>query len=122
MPDIDEARGFYGDTLGLKVELMEGPGLLTLHLAGDRPTLIYPKPDFQPATYTILNFPVDDIDATVEELSARGVKFEQYDGFDQDDKGIARGKRGRRSPGSRTRQGTSCRCSSRRSSAAARPG
>jgi catechol 2,3-dioxygenase-like lactoylglutathione lyase family enzyme len=90
VPDIDAARGFYGDTLGLKVELMEGPGLLTLHLAGDRPTLIYPKPDFQPATYTILNFPVDDIDAAVEELSARGVKFEQYDGFGQDDKGIAR--------------------------------
>ena len=90
VPDIEEARGFYGDTLGLKVELMEGPGLLTLHLAGDRPTLIYPKPDFQPANYTILNFPVDDIDATVEELSARGVKFEQYDGFGQDEKGIAR--------------------------------
>jgi catechol 2,3-dioxygenase-like lactoylglutathione lyase family enzyme len=92
VPDIDAARGFYGDTLGLKVELMEGPGLLTLHLAGDRPTLIYPKPDFQPATYTILNFPVDDIDATVEELSARGVKFEQYDDFGQDDKGVARGE------------------------------
>ena len=92
VPDIDEARGFYGDTLGLKVELMEGPGFLTLDLAGDRPTMIYPKPDFQPATYTILNFPVDDIDATVEELSARGVKFEQYDGFDQDDKGVARGE------------------------------
>ena len=90
VPDIDAARGFYGDTLGLKVELIEGPGLLTLHLAGDRPTLIYPKPDFQPATYTILNFPVDYIDAAVEELSARGVKFEQYDGFGQDDKGIAR--------------------------------
>jgi catechol 2,3-dioxygenase-like lactoylglutathione lyase family enzyme len=90
VPDIDEARGFYEDTLGLKVELIEGPGLLTLHLGGDRPTMIYPKPDFQPATYTILNFPVDDIDAAVEELSARGVKFEQYDGFGQDDKGIAR--------------------------------
>jgi catechol 2,3-dioxygenase-like lactoylglutathione lyase family enzyme len=91
VPDIDEARTFYGDTLGLEVEFIDGPGLLTLHLAGDRPTLIYPKPDFQPASYTILNFPVDDIDATVEELSARGVKFEQYDGFGQDDKGIARG-------------------------------
>jgi len=90
VPDIEEARGFYGDTLGLNVELMDGPGLLTLNLAGDRPTLIHPKPDFQPATYTILNFPVDDVDATVEELSARGVKFEQYDGFGQDDKGIAR--------------------------------
>jgi catechol 2,3-dioxygenase-like lactoylglutathione lyase family enzyme len=91
VPDIEEARRFYGDTLGLNVELMEGPGLLALHLAGDRPTLIYPKPDFQPASYTILNFPVDDVDAAVDELTARGVQFERYDGFDQDEKGIARG-------------------------------
>jgi catechol 2,3-dioxygenase-like lactoylglutathione lyase family enzyme len=92
VPDIEAARGFYADTLGLKVELMEGPGLLTLHLAGERPTLIYPKPDFTPATYTILNFPVEDVDAAVEELTARGVTFEHYDGFDQDEKGIARGQ------------------------------
>ena len=92
VPDIEEARRFYGDTLGLQVELMEGPGLLTLHLAGDRPTLIYPKPDFEPATYTILNFPVDDVDAAVDDLAARGVQFERYEGFDQDDKGIARGE------------------------------
>jgi catechol 2,3-dioxygenase-like lactoylglutathione lyase family enzyme len=91
VPDIDEARRFYGETLGLNVELMEGPGLLTLHLAGDRPVMIYPKPDFEPATYTILNFPVDDVEAAVDELSSRGVQFERYDGFDQDDKGIARG-------------------------------
>jgi catechol 2,3-dioxygenase-like lactoylglutathione lyase family enzyme len=91
VPDIEVARKFYGDTLGLNVELIEGPGLLTLHLAGDRPTLIYPKPDFEPATYTILNFPVDDVEAAVDELSARGVQFEHYDGFDQDEKGIARG-------------------------------
>ncbi|HEX5895251.1 MAG TPA: VOC family protein [Thermoleophilaceae bacterium] len=91
VPDIDEARRFYGETLGLNVELMEGPGLLTLHLAGDRPVMIYPKPDFEPATYTILNFPVDDVEAAVDELSARGVQFERYDGFDQDEKGIARG-------------------------------
>jgi catechol 2,3-dioxygenase-like lactoylglutathione lyase family enzyme len=91
VPDIEEARKFYGDTLGLKVEPIEGPGLLTLHLAGERPTLIYPKPDFEPANYTILNFPVDDGDAAVDELSARGVQFERYDGFDQDEKGIARG-------------------------------
>ena len=64
---------------------------MTLHLAGDRPTLVYVKPDFAPATYTILNFPVDDIDKAVDELSARGVHFEQYDGFDQDEKGISRG-------------------------------
>ena len=91
VPDIDEARRFYGETLGLNVELMEGPRLLTLHLAGDRPVMIYPKPDFEPATYTILNFPVDDVEAAVDELSARGVQFERYDGFDQDEKGIARG-------------------------------
>ena len=90
VPDIEAARKFYGETLGLEVELLEGPGLLTLHLAGDRPTLIYPKPDFEPASYTILNFPVDDIDAAVDELTARGVQFEKYDGFDQDEKGISR--------------------------------
>ena len=65
--------------------------LLALHLAGGRDTLIYNKPDFTPATYTILNFPVDDVDAAVDELTARGVQFERYDGFDQDEKGIARG-------------------------------
>jgi catechol 2,3-dioxygenase-like lactoylglutathione lyase family enzyme len=91
VPDIEEARRFYGETLGLNVELIEGPGLLTLHLEGDRPVMIYPKPDFEPATYTILNFPVDDVEAAVDELSSRGVQFERYDGFDQDEKGIARG-------------------------------
>ena len=90
VPDIEEARTFYADKLGVRVT--EDNGLLTLHLAGgDRPTLIYPKPDFEPATYTILNFPVDDVEAAVDELSARGVQFEQYDGFGQDEKGIARG-------------------------------
>ena len=91
VPDIEAARRFYGDTLGLNVEVIDGPGLLTLHLAGDRPVLIYPKSDFEPASYTILNFPVDDIDAAVDELTARGVQFERYDGFEQDEKGIARG-------------------------------
>ena len=88
--DIEAARRFYGETLG--IEVTEEHGMLTLHLAGDRPTLIYPKPDFTPATYTILNFPVDDVEAAVDELSARGVEFERYEGFDQDDKGIARGQ------------------------------
>jgi catechol 2,3-dioxygenase-like lactoylglutathione lyase family enzyme len=64
--DLDKARAFYGDTLGLKVEPMGGAPLMTLHLAGDRPTLIYAKPNHTPADYTILNFPVDDIDAAVE--------------------------------------------------------
>ena len=64
---------------------------MSLDLAGDRGTLVYQKPDFTPATYTILNFPVDDIDQAVDELAARGVSFERYDGFEQDEKGIARG-------------------------------
>jgi catechol 2,3-dioxygenase-like lactoylglutathione lyase family enzyme len=86
--DIDAAREFYRDTLGLKVT-DEAMGILTLHLAGDRPTMVYPKPDFEPATYTILNFQVDDVGAAVDGLSSRGVEFERYDGFDQDEKGIA---------------------------------
>jgi catechol 2,3-dioxygenase-like lactoylglutathione lyase family enzyme len=89
--DLEKAREFYGETLGLDVEPDDGPGLLTIHLAGDRDTLIYPKADHQPATYTILNFPVDDIDAAVEGLTARGVSFERYDGMEQDDNGVARG-------------------------------
>ena len=87
---VQKAREFYGDTLGLKTS--EEYGLLTLHIAGDRPTLAYPKPNHTPADYTILNFPVDDIDKAVDELTARGVRFEKYDDFDQDEKGIARGE------------------------------
>jgi len=88
--DLQKAREFYGETLGLKTS--EQYGLMTLHLAGGRDTLVYPKPDFTPATYTILNFPVDDIDKAVDELAARGVRFERYDGFEQDEKGISRGE------------------------------
>lgn len=88
--DLQKAREFYGETLGLKTS--EEYELMTLHLAGDRDTLVYPKPDHAPATYTILNFPVDDIDKAVDELSARGVRFERYDDFKQDEKGIARGE------------------------------
>jgi catechol 2,3-dioxygenase-like lactoylglutathione lyase family enzyme len=90
--DLQKAREFYEGTLGLKVS--EEYGLLTLHLAGDRNTLIYPKPDFTPATYTILNFQVEDIDETVDELAARGVRFERYEDFEQDEKGIARPESG----------------------------
>jgi catechol 2,3-dioxygenase-like lactoylglutathione lyase family enzyme len=93
VPDIERARAFYGDTLGLKTSI-EGPGLLNLHLAGDRDTLVYPKPDHEPANYTILNFQVDDIDAAVDELTSRGVEILRYEGFDQDDKGIARDPEG----------------------------
>jgi catechol 2,3-dioxygenase-like lactoylglutathione lyase family enzyme len=93
VPDLAQAEEFYGQTLGLETELLdEQNGLLTLHLAGGRDTLIYRKPDHHPATYTILNFRVDDIDAVVDGLAERGVEFERYDGFDQDEKGIARGR------------------------------
>jgi catechol 2,3-dioxygenase-like lactoylglutathione lyase family enzyme len=87
--DLEKAREFYGETLGVRTS--EENGLLTLHLAGDRDTLVYPSPGFTPASYTILNFPVDDIDAAVDALSARGVQFERYDGFEQDERGVARG-------------------------------
>ena len=89
--DIARAKEFYGDTLGLRVS--EENGLLTLHLAGERNTLVYPKPDHTPATFTILNFPVTDIEKTVEDLTSRGVEFERYEGTDieTDEKGIFRG-------------------------------
>jgi catechol 2,3-dioxygenase-like lactoylglutathione lyase family enzyme len=91
--DLGKAREFYGDTLGLQTKVLdEENGVMSLELAGDRTTLIYLKPgDLVPANYTILNFPVDDIDSAVDELASRGVEFERYDGFDQDEKGIARG-------------------------------
>ena len=93
--DLAKAKEFYGDTLGLRLSVLdEDNGLLTLHLAGDRDTFVYVKPDFTPATYTILNFGVDDIDKAVDELGAKGVRFERYDGFEQDDKGIAHGPPG----------------------------
>jgi catechol 2,3-dioxygenase-like lactoylglutathione lyase family enzyme len=86
--DVQKARDFYAEKLGLKTS--EEHGLLTLHLAGDRDTIIYQKPDYAPATYTVLNFPVDDIDQVVDELAKRGVEFERYDGFEQDEKGVFR--------------------------------
>jgi catechol 2,3-dioxygenase-like lactoylglutathione lyase family enzyme len=90
--DLQKAHEFYGETLGLKTSVLdEQNGLMMLHLAGGRDTLVYRKPDFAPATYTILNFAVDDIDKAVDELTARGVRFERYDGFEQDEKGVARG-------------------------------
>ncbi|MFE4537199.1 VOC family protein [Streptomyces scopuliridis] len=87
--DIDEARRFYGETLGLRVE--EEHGLLRLRLAGGTTVLVYPKPGHTPASFTILNFPVDDIDAAVDELGRRGVTFERYPGMEADDKGVFRG-------------------------------
>ena len=92
VPDTDEARRFYGETLGVRTEVYdEENGLLALHLAGGRDVLLYRKPDFTPATYTVLNFQVDDIDKAVASLRERGVELERYDGFDQDEQGVARG-------------------------------
>ena len=89
--DLEKVREFYTKTLGLKVT--KEHGLLTLHLAGGNNVLIYPKSNHVPATFTVLNFPVDDVDLAVEELSKRGVRFEKYNGpeIKTDEKGIMRG-------------------------------
>lgn len=89
--DLPRAKAFYGRTLGLEVD--ESDGFLTLRLAGGATVLIYPKRRHVPATYTVLNFPVDDVDAAVDELTQRGVRFERYSQPDlkTDDKGISRG-------------------------------
>lgn len=88
--DQAAAAEFYGKTLGLGVE-DNGMGL-QLKLAGGGIVFVYPKEDHTPASFTILNFPVEDIDAAVDELAGKGVEFEHYEGMHQDDKGIARGK------------------------------
>jgi catechol 2,3-dioxygenase-like lactoylglutathione lyase family enzyme len=87
--DVEAAQAFYGDTLGLRTSVENG--ILVLHIAGDRDTIVYPRPGHVPAEYTILNFPVDDVGAVVAELTRRGVRFERYDGFPQDDDGVMRG-------------------------------
>ncbi len=86
--DLARAEDFYGKTLGLRTSRENG--LLTLQIAGERPVIVYPKPDHEPAGFTILNFPVEDIDGAVDQLFARGVQIERYDGFGQDERGIQR--------------------------------
>lgn len=94
---IDEARNFYADVLGLEVDNidMDSDGevypLLSVHISGETTVMVYPKPDHQPATFTVLNFSVEDIDAAVDALAAKGVRFEQYGGeIATDEKGICR--------------------------------
>jgi catechol 2,3-dioxygenase-like lactoylglutathione lyase family enzyme len=94
VPDVEAARAFYGDSLGLDVRDSTESGLLELHVGGGTPVLVYPKPDHSPAVFTILNFPVSDIDAAVDQLIAAGIRMERYPDFEQNEKGIARGPEG----------------------------
>ena len=88
--DVERAKAFYGETLGLEVS--QNDAGLTLEICGERPILVYPKGEgHEPASFTILNFPVEDVEEAVDALVERGVEFERYEGFDQDDKGIMRG-------------------------------
>jgi catechol 2,3-dioxygenase-like lactoylglutathione lyase family enzyme len=91
VPDTDAARAFYSDVLG--IEVTEENDILRLQLGGAAPTIVYPKPDHVPATYTVLNFPVPDVEAAVDELTAKGVVFERYEGTpaETDEKGVFRG-------------------------------
>ncbi len=86
--DIDQAKDFYGGTLG--IDLTDENGMVGLHIADGGEIMIYPKEDHTPASFTILNFPVDDVDQAVDELTERGVSFERYEEFQQDEKGISR--------------------------------
>jgi catechol 2,3-dioxygenase-like lactoylglutathione lyase family enzyme len=88
--DLDKARDFYGETLGLTTS--EGPeGVLVLDIEGGNVVMVYPKPDHAPAVYTVLNFPVEDVEQAVDALVEKGVTFERYEGLEQDERGIARG-------------------------------
>jgi catechol 2,3-dioxygenase-like lactoylglutathione lyase family enzyme len=94
--DIAKAKEFYGQTLGL--ETSEGTGALTLNLAGGGRVFIYPKDNHEPATFTVLNFPVEDIDAAVDKLTSAGITFERYEGAEQDERGIAHGRAANQGP------------------------
>jgi catechol 2,3-dioxygenase-like lactoylglutathione lyase family enzyme len=90
VPDTGAARTFYTEALGL--EVTEQNGILTLHLGGGHRAIAYPKADHEPAGFTVLNFPVPDIESAVDELTARGVRFERYEGtpMETDAKGVFR--------------------------------
>ena len=92
VPDTVVAREFYGTTLALDVRDGREAGLLELHIGGGAPVMVYPKPDHVPATYTVLNFLVPDVDAAVDDLIAAGIQMERYPQAEQDEKGIARGQ------------------------------
>ncbi len=91
--DIDRAREFYGGILGIEIEELPPHGLLSLRIEGGNPTMVYPKEGHEPATFTILNFPVADVEGTVAALRERGVEFERYEGtpMETDEQGVFRG-------------------------------
>ena len=91
--DIEAARKFYGETLGIEVEEVPPHGLLGLKVGEGPGVMVYPKEDHEPAVFTVLNFPVADVEATVAELEGRGVRFERYEGtpMETDEKGVFRG-------------------------------
>ena len=90
--DLQKAKEFYTKTLGLQMsDLDPENGLMALHIAGSRDILIYLSPSHTPASFTILNFPVENVEEAVDELMTRGVRLERYDDFEQDEKGINRG-------------------------------
>jgi len=92
--DTKAAKAFYEDVLGLEVSEVPEMNLLRLQLAGGFEVMVYPKPDHQPATYTVLNFQVSDIDKAVDGLVERGGEITRFDGFETDEKGIVRDSRG----------------------------
>ncbi len=97
--DIKKAKEFYSQTLGVEVSDVEGmQGLIELNLVGGNKVMVYEKEDYAPATFTVLNFLVDDIDKAADELIKQGVQFEKYEGFGQDEKGIGRGKSAGKGP------------------------
>ncbi len=94
--DLEKAKQFYGETLGLEVE--DGKMGLVLHMVGGGTVFIYPKENHQAATFTVLNIEVDDLETTVDELAEKGVKLERYEGMGQDEKGIVRGRTAQHGP------------------------
>jgi predicted enzyme related to lactoylglutathione lyase len=89
-PDVEAVRPFYAETLGLRTSIDQF-GVLILAIEDSPEVMIYPKPDHAPAAFTVLNFPVEDIEQAVDALAERGVEFERYEGFDHDERGIVRG-------------------------------
>lgn len=90
--DIDAARTFYGETLGMKVSPVAEDGPIWVHGPNDHDTLVYPKPDHAPANFTVLNLSVDDIRQAVDELTSLGVRLERYPGLETDERGIYHGR------------------------------